>query len=489
MRDKIFYAISFGFVFGIFLRSFIFVDLYLATLFGIISFALILFFIFISKNKWGNIFGFFVLAILFGIFRFHIFENRFLYVFDSVLDKKVTLSGFIIDEPSIGENNQKLIVEIIKNDKKVKVLLATDFTEEYKYGDEIKFSGKIEEPENFTTDYGKEFDYINYLKKDGILYVMSFPKVEIISSGNGNKIKTTLFFIKEKFLEKINYSIKEPESLLMGGLVLGEKASFDQALRESFINTGTIHIVALSGYNITIIAEWIMKLFSFLPINFSIGFGIGSIILFILMTGGSTTAIRAGTMAVLALVARATGRNYDVARALILAGVFMIFFNPLILIYDVSFQLSFIATIAVIFIAPRVEKYFTWVTKKFGLRDIISVTFAAYIFVMPFILYKMGTLSIVAFPANILILPFIPFTMALGFLTGLVGFISNIFALPFGIISYIFLHYELFIISLFSKLPFSSFSIPNFPLILTVLIYIYFVYKIFGRDIRKFLVN
>jgi competence protein ComEC len=191
-------------------------------------------------------------------------------------------------------------------------------------------------------------------------------------------------------------------------------------------------------------------------------------------------------MAVLALVARATGRNYDVARALVLAGVFMVLLNPFLLVFDVSFQLSFIATIAVIFLAPKIEKYFLWAPERFELRDIISVTTAAYIFVAPFILYKMGNLSLVALPANILILPFIPFTMMLGFITGFVGLIWYVFAIPFGYISYLFLHYELSVVSFFSNLPFASFSFPNFPLTLTLLIYTYFIYRLFGRDIKKF---
>lgn len=135
-------------------------------------------------------------------------------------------------------------------------------------------------------------------------------------------VKSSLFFVKEKFLEKVNFAIATPENLLMGGLILGEKASFDESMRQSFVDTGTIHIVALSGYNITIVAEWVMKLFSFLPINLGIGAGIFAIFLLLfLMTGGGSTAVRAGIMATLALVARATGRNYDVAHGLVLAGV------------------------------------------------------------------------------------------------------------------------------------------------------------------------
>jgi len=486
MQDRIFYAICFGFIFGVLLRSFLAVNLYFTILLGGVSFALFLFFALISKNKWGIITSVFVLAFSFGILRFHIADKPAPMVFESQVGQKVNLSGEIIDEPDTRENNIKLTAEVDIQGAKTKILISNSLDEDLKYGDKINFSGKLEKPENFITDQGKEFDYINYLRKDGIYYVMSYPKIEVVSHGNGNFIKSALFSVKEKFLEKMNFAISSPESLLMGGLILGEKSSFDQALRQSFVNTGTIHIVALSGYNVTIVAQWFMKLFSHFPRNFGISMGILAIILFITMTGGSSTAIRAGVMATLALLARATGRNYDVARALILAGVFMVLLNPFVLVYDVSFQLSFIATIAVIFFTPKIEKYFLWVSKRFGLRDIVSVTTAAYIFVFPFILYKMGNLSLVALPANVLILPFIPFTMLLGFITGFIGLIWYVFAVPFGYLSYLFLHYELGVISFFSHLPFAAFSIPDFPLVITLLIYAYFIYIIFGRSIKSF---
>ena len=404
---------------------------------------------------------------------------------ETKVGEEENFTGIIVDEPDIRENNQKLTVKV---HEKSKILATTDFSQTFKYGDEINILGKLQKPENFLTDQGKEFDYINYLRKDRILYLISYPEIEIISRGNGNKIRSALFGVKEKFLEKINFAIATPESLLMGGLILGEKSSFSEDLRQNFIDTGTIHIVALSGYNVTIVSEWFMKLFAFLPLNLGIGMGILAILLFVLMTGASSTAIRAGTMATLALVARATGRRYDVARALILAAVIMILINPFVLAFDVSFQLSFVATIAVIFFAPKIEKYFNWISYRW-LRDIASVTCAAYIFVLPFVVYKMGNLSLVALPANILILPFIPFTMVLGFLTGFSGLIFYIFAVPFGFLSYIFLHYELWIIGVLSRVPFASLSIPNFPLWLTLLIYAYLIYKLFGIEIKDFFIE
>ncbi|MBI3888415.1 ComEC family competence protein [Candidatus Nomurabacteria bacterium] len=489
MQDRFFYTICFGFLLGVLLRSCLFVGLYSVILLGVIALALFLFFTLISKNTSGVLVSVFILTLCLGVFRFNMVDVPAPNFFESQVGQKVTFSGEIVDEPNIKENNQQLTIEINKNGEKTGLLLSTALDTDYKYGDEINFTGTLKHPENFMTDQGKVFDYVNYLRKDGIFYVMSYPKIEIVSRGNGNFIQSFLFSSKEKFLEKMNSAITGTESLFMGGLILGEKASFSQAMRQSFVNTGTIHVVALSGYNVTIVAEWIMKLFakvSLVPKNFGIGIGILTIILFIIMTGGSSTAVRAGIMATLALVARATGRNYDVARALVLAGVFMIFLNPLILVYDVSFQLSVLATIAVIFLSPKIEKYFLWVPDIFELRDIVSVTVSAYIFVFPFILYQMGNFSLVALPANVLILPFIPFTMMLGFITGFVGLVWYGFAVPVGFVSYLFLHYELSVVSFFSNLPFAAFSFPDFPLTLTILIYAYFIYRLFGRNVKNF---
>ena len=489
MQDRIFYSICFGFLLGVLLRSFISVNFYFAALFCVISLAVFLFFILVPKKGWGIVISIFILIFSLGVMRFHQADMPAPAVFEAEVGKKVAFAGEIVDEPNLRENNQQLTVEISAGEASTKVLVSAGFEDNYKYGDEINFEGILKKPENFITDTGKEFDYVNYLRKDGILYILSYPEIEIVARGNGNFIKSFLFSIKEKFLEKINLSIGAPENLLMGGLILGERAAFGVELRQNFIDTGTIHIVALSGYNVTIVAEWFMKFLQFAPRNFAFGAGIFTIFIFVFMTGANSTAVRAGIMAALALIARATGRDYDVARALVLAAVVMVLFNPFILVYDVSFELSFLATVAVIFFAPRLEKHFLWVTKKFGLRDILSVTTAAYIFVFPFILYKMGNISLVALPANVLVLPFVPLTMAVGFMTGLLGTIWYGLAVTFGFISYILLHYEISVVKFFAGFPFAAFAIPYFPLTLTILIYAAFVYFLFGRSIKNFFIK
>lgn len=486
MRDTIFYSACAGFLSGVLARSFAPVGAHAALLAGLMALGLLLYFIFVSKNRWGLAAAVFMLAVALGVLRLGAADRPAPATFQAMTTGKTTLTGMVADEPTIREDNIALDVRFSADGEETEALVTTGPGQDFRYGDTVTVNGKLGRPKNFTTDQGKEFDYVNYLRKDGIYYVMSYPEIETVARGGGNKVKAALFAAKEKFLDRMNAAIPAPENLLMGGLILGEKSSFSQALRQSFVNTGTIHIVALSGYNITIVAEWFMRLFAALPLAVAAGAGIFSVFLFVIMTGASSTAIRAGIMAALALVARMTGRTYDVGRALVLAAVVMIAINPLILAFDVSFQLSFLATIAVIYLTPRLEKYFRWVPRRWGLREVVTVTSAAYLLVLPFILYEMGNLSLVALPANVLVLPFIPFTMMLGFITGLAGLVWHVLALPFGFVSFIFLRYELLVIGFFSRLPFAALAIPDFPLLLTILIYAAFAYWLFRRNIALF---
>ena len=178
MKDKIFFSIVSGFILGVLLRSFIFIDFSVIVLVGIISFFIILFFSFISKNKWGITAGIFILVFSLGIFRFNLAEKNIGTALDSWSGKQiaegasVSLSGLISDEPDIRENNQKLTVSV--GDKEnLKILITTDFTENYKYGDVINFYGKLEKPENFTTDTGKEFYKLFAERRNSVHYGLS----------------------------------------------------------------------------------------------------------------------------------------------------------------------------------------------------------------------------------------------------------------------------------------------------------------------------
>jgi len=257
--------------------------------------------------------------------------------------------------------------------------------------------------------------------------------------------------------------IPEPAASLLGGLVVGAKRSLGADWLEKFRTVGVIHIVVLSGYNITIVAEFIMRLLAFLPRQIGFGAGALAIMFFAVMTGGSATVVRASLMAVLVIIARATGRIYGITRALLLAGFLMVLHNPKILVFDTSFQLSFLATLGLIYLSPAIERRLGFIPEKLQLRQIAAATIATQVFVLPLLLFQMGTLSLIAVPANLLILPTIPWTMLFGFLAGAIGFVSQIFALPFAFLAYVLLAFQLKIVALFAALPFATISIPYFP--------------------------
>jgi competence protein ComEC len=402
--------------------------------------------------------------------------------FDNVVGKVVTFEGIVDDDPDIRLKNQHLDVKLKEQDVTILTLVGRDV--EVAYGDEVKVSGILEVPENFITTSGKEFNYKRYLANQDIYFTINNASIEILSHNNGSKLKTLLYKIKNAFIKNINQIIPIPESDLGNGLILGIRGGFDSDTKNEFISTGTIHIIALSGYNVTIVAENVMKIFSLIFSQVvSIIFGIIIIILFIIMSGASSTAIRAGIMATIMLLGRMTGRSYDAGRALVIAGLLMVANDPRVLV-DMSFQLSFIATGGVLFVTPKVMNWFKFLPMRFGVRETLATTVAATISVLPILLYLTGILSLVSIPANILILLFIPTAMLLIFITGISGFISPFIAIPFGFISYLILWYILSVIHYLGTLSFASVTIHSFPLLLTIAIYIFLLWWVFRKDAK-----
>ncbi|MBA4319962.1 MAG: hypothetical protein C0412_16300 [Flavobacterium sp.] len=422
-----------------------------------------------------------------GIIRYEIKDSELLDInLENNVGNEVKISAVISDEPNRKEkqailtvNLKNIVISSSTVSVKGKGIVSTDLYPELKYGDLINIKGKLEKPENFfnsnnnTTTIndpsqmknqfdGTSFDYVSYLAKGDIYYKIDFAKTELISSGHGNTIKNFLFEIKNSFVNNIEETISAPESSLLSGILLGAKSSIDENTTEIFRKSGLSHIVALSGYNITIVADAIMKTLSSLPHTAGFTGGILGIILFVIMAGASSTAVRAGVMALIVILAQVTRRNYQAGRALIVAGLLMVIINPKILVFDVSFQLSFLATIAIIYVAPILKNKFTIIPEKFGLRDIVASTVSAQILVLPLILYKMGLLSLVALPANILVLVFMPAIMLFGFITGVLGFIWLPLSLPFAWISWTILAYIITVSEFFANLPFSSVNISWF---------------------------
>jgi competence protein ComEC len=351
------------------------------------------------------------------------------------------------------------------------VLLIANRFPEFQYGDKIKVSGTLDLPKNFANENGTEFDYISYLSKDKIHFVIYRPQIEKIGSGGGSEIISFLYSIKNIFIRKIENVVPEPNASLLGGVIFGAKQSLGQNLLDDFKKVGLIHIVVLSGYNITIIAAGIFYLASFWGKR-KIGFAGSavSIILFAVMVGLGATVIRACIMALIAILARFLGRPADALRWLFIAGLLMLLWNPLLLFYDPSFQLSFMATLGLILFSPIIHSFISnhkfqkFIPQKFGIREIISSTLAVQIFVLPLLVKMSGFASLISFFVNPIVLPLVPWAMALGSITGALGIFSQILSWPFGTLSYFLTQIIISITEFSADIPFATISIGTLPL-------------------------
>jgi len=245
-----------------------------------------------------------------------------------------------------------------------------------------------------------------------------------------------------------------------------------------------VHIVVLSGYNVMIVAEGVMRSLSFLPRRMAAAAARAAIGVFVLAAGAGIASIRAGLMAGLALVARATGRTYDVIRALLLVGVVMLMHNPLLLAYDPGFQLSFVATLGLILGAPIFARALSFVRSGF-LRELLASTLAAQVAVLPLLLYQTGLFSLVSLPANVLVLPFVPLAMALSAGAGLAGMLVPAVAPVLGIPAHLLLMLIIAIAEISAALPLSSVSVPQFPFAIVVLAYTALAYAVWRESKKK----
>ncbi len=399
---------------------------------------------------------------------------------DSFVGKTVQVEGIVASEPDARESYTNVVLEVgtvlygnsgVVLEDPVRILVRVPQYPRLSYGDEVVLSGKISKPKNFPPkDSVRAFDYRAFLAKDGIYYQMYFPKVLVTEQNKGNFIYEKLYAFKEVLIQNITRMIPDPEAALGGGILLGVKQSLGTDLLQKFRDTGVAHIVVLSGYNIAVVAIAVAAAVAFLPFTFRIIASVAGIILFAMMVGGGATVVRATIMVLVVILARATGRESDALRALVLAGGLMVAVNPMILLHDVSFQLSFAATLALIVLWPIIEKYFLFITQK-TLRDILVATVAAQIFVLPLLLYHMGTISLVSIVANFFILPLVPLGMLAVTLVATLAWVPMLgSALAF--VSYAILTYIIFAVELFSKVPFAALHDINFPLWMLVVSYV-----------------
>lgn len=415
-------------------------------------------------------------AVALGVARAHMYTNsEAASTLPAYAGEERVVLGRVVNDPERRETSLHVHVQVEQVDGEPvrgKLLAILSRDTQVNFNDRLSVTGKIVLPERFETETGHLFDYPGYLRARGISTLVRYGSVTDVTSG-GWSLRGTLFTVKHFFEESIERTLPEPDASLMEGMLLGERRGIPEDLNDALIVAGLIHIVVLSGYNISIVAEQVLRLFGLVARKrVALLLGAAAILLFVVMVGGGATAVRAGVMGAIAILARYVNRPAAALRALAVAAVGMILWNPVTLLHDPSFILSVLATFGLITLSPFVEQYVIFISEKFGLRSIAASTIAVQIFVLPALLYYTGIFSVWALPANLLALPLVPLAMLSGFVTGAVGLVSSLLALPFALLAHLLVEWLVLVANMAAAMPLSSFTIAAFPAWVLVLVYV-----------------
>ncbi|OGZ72523.1 MAG: hypothetical protein A2908_01475 [Candidatus Staskawiczbacteria bacterium RIFCSPLOWO2_01_FULL_38_12b] len=444
-----------------------------------------------------SILGFCVLVLVLGIMRFQISEFAMLHDTLRKLNdapEKVILIGQIIAEPDIRATTQKLQVKI--KDTQSVVLVTSGFYGDYRYLDTIQITGKLKTPSVIN-----EFNYKHYLAKDGIYSVMDYPKIEIISQKHDYNIFSYTYekvlFIKTKLTDSINFNFSPPQSFILQGMVFGNDKAMPKELKNKFTVTGLSHVTAVSGTNIIILINMVMIFLLALGLWRGQAFYVAVIFIwvYIILIGFPASGVRAAMMGSVGILAQKLGRQNTSSRMLVVTATLMLLQNPLLLAYDIGFQLSFLASLGIIYIKPFIDTMIMFLsfakkqvenpsislkarTEKNPLQrvvafflDIISITLSAQIVTLPIIVYNFGVISLIAPITNVLALPVVQALTVMGFLTSIAGAFSNILGFIFSLPCYFLLLYFLKVLDIFSK-PWAVKTIANVSWIWLVAYYV-----------------
>jgi competence protein ComEC len=389
--------------------------------------------------------------IVFGFLYGNFYSVRQKQNSEILFNEKSDFSGVVSKYPARGEWQDLVLSLEPPYSGEISVRIGN--YPEFDYGDALKVSGIIEKIPS--GGYGE------YLSKEGISGTMGFPKTELIGRGEGSSLKAALFSLRQRIISSFEKNLPMGEASLLAGLTLGEQSGFDKEFKEKMKNSGTTHLVALSGYNISILAIAVAALFGkFLKRRHSFFAVIAVIFAFTIMAGAEASVVRAAVMGIILLLAEETGRIFSVRNAIAVAALAMVLFNPKVLNFDAGFQLSFIALFGLVYLAPALKDFFR-VKPEPGIlawRENFWATLSAQATTFPVLILKFGSFSSWSLISNVLILGFVPMTMFCGFVLGfsdiVFSWLSPILSRP----AHALLSYEISAIDFFGKNAGADFS-------------------------------
>jgi competence protein ComEC len=416
------------FIFGILIEGFINIPFFV-----LLAFCLAMLTLVFLKHQKNFVFVLSFLFLSFGLGGLHL-KNHLLLPGNHIGllklqgNKNIQLGGTIVSDPVYGERKISFTLgvrEILHNHKSIaareKVLVNIFNTGKFSYGDELILEGRLYRPFNFAS--GSNFSYRDYLRNQGITCILSVKKenkIIFLSGKKGKFFKSLAFKLKHKFEDIFNQYLSPINSGVLSAIILGERQNFPERLKQAFIRTGTAHIIAISGFNVGIVAFLILIFLKTMRIKRKARYMImiPVLVIHMLAVGASSSVVRATLMALIVLIAYLIDREPHIINSLSLAALFILGYNPL-QIFDIGFQLSFVSVLGIVILSPRIIDLFK-IKQKINilLRAILnsfSVSLAAWLATFGFVAYYFRIISPVTILANLIIVPLASLAIILGF--------------------------------------------------------------------------
>jgi competence protein ComEC len=384
-------------------------------------------------------------------------------------DTPVFITGLVVDFPDARDQiiNLRIKAELLENPREGSVsvvdgliLAKIPVENSVSYGDRVKLSGYLKIP-----PAEEDFDYQVYLKRQSIYAYLPKADITVLEPEiGGNILLRGIFQMRTRALARIYQLWPDPEASLLAGILLGVESGIADQVQKAFRETGTTHIIAISGFNITIVAGLFSRFFSRLlnPRQGALAAVIG-IGLYTLLVGADAAVVRAAVMGTLSLIARQIGRRQHGLNAAALASLIMILFNPQ-LPWDISFQLSLAATLGLILYADPLANWFLGISSRIlpldqaqmlvePISEYVLMTFAAQLTTLPVMLYHFHSFSLNTFLTNPAILPVQPPIMLAGGLALLLSLIWFPLGKAAAPLVYPFVLFTIRVVEGFSSLP------------------------------------
>jgi len=354
----------------------------------------------------------------------------------------------------------------------VKVLKKNNFA----YGDRLFLLGKLYRPFSFSKG---EFNYRNYLRHQGIYLILSVKKggmVKQLDKNVGNPLKSFAFRIRHKMREAIVKNLSPFSAGILNAIILGERQNLSAHTRDVLVYSGTVHIIAISGLHLGIVAFIILLILKIIKIPRKPRYILTILLLifYCLLTGANTPVLRSTVMATILLFSYLLEREVNIYNSLSLAALIILVVNPWQL-FEVSFQLSFLSVVSIVWLPPKIKSVFPEKLNKIlwlrFLISIFSVSFSAWLGLLPLIAYYFRVLSPITILANMIIVPYMTIIVASGFSLALIGMLipslSPIFSASNELCILILFKINSFLIAI----PGAYFKLPEIPIIYVLLYY------------------